>query len=87
VDRVLLQCYAGGSGNNPCGWEGLFGDDIEVYPGIWTSIPATIIDTMTAWRNECCTSGGWLWLYDEFDNNPSRVQAAASAINAVFAPG
>ncbi len=32
VDRVDLQCYSGGAGNNPCNWN--FGS-IPVYAGLW----------------------------------------------------
>ncbi|VUD56325.1 Extracellular exo-alpha-L-arabinofuranosidase [Thalassocella blandensis] len=86
VDRVDLQVYAGGGGNNPCHWD--FGA-IPIYPGMWSNeaSPASVQSRMNDWKNSCGhkVKGGFMWLYDDFDNS-GRVQEYSSAINNVFPP-
>jgi hypothetical protein len=80
VDSVHLQAYAGGSGNNPCsGWN--FGS-VPVFPGLWDQddSPAQVQSIMTTWHNQCGITGGFMWLYDDFDGT-TRVAEYAAAIN------
>lgn len=83
VDALYLQAYAGGSGNNPCSWN----LGLPVYPGLWSrdDTPAQVQSQMQSWKNSCSTvtQGGFMWLYDDFDNGP-RVAQYATAINNVF---
>ncbi|THU40581.1 T9SS type A sorting domain-containing protein [Niastella caeni] len=85
VDRVDLQCYAGGAGNNPCNWN--FGN-IPVYAGLWDQEKTTsqVQSQLTTWRNNCGVDGGFMWLYDDFDNT-TGTEAYAAAINNVFGGG
>lgn len=78
IEDVHIQCYAGGSGNNPCTWEGYFASEINVMPGVEDG--GSIGSQMASWNNQCGIIGGWLWLYDDFDGNSSLVQQYASAI-------
>ena len=88
IDRNYLQCYAGGAFNDPCSASWDFG--IPVYPGLWggtgRDTPGTVENRMNGWKNECGISGGFMWVYDDFDNSP-RVAAYASALNRVFLDG
>ena len=85
VDRVDLQCYAGGAGNNPCNWN--FGN-IQVYAGLWDAEKTTsqVQSQLTTWKNNCGVDGGFMWLYDDFDNT-TGTEAYAAAINNVFGGG
>ena len=82
VDRIDLQCYDGGAGNTPCGWN--FGS-IPVYAGLWdiNKTPAQVQSQLTTWKTSCNAKGGFMWLYDDFDNSSVTAQYA-SAINAAF---
>ncbi len=79
IEDVHVQCYAGGSGNNPCTWNGYFASNINVMPGVLDG--NNIGSRMAGWNNECGITGGWLWLYDDFYGNLNTVQRYASAIN------
>lgn len=81
VDLTYLQGYAGGSGNNPCSWD----LGIPVIPGLWSryDTPAQVEAQMRSWKNNCDIAGGFMWLYDDFDNSP-QVGEYAGAINSVF---
>jgi hypothetical protein len=85
VDRIDLQCYAGGAGNNPCNWN--FGS-IPVYAGLWDAEKSTsqVQSQLNTWRNNCGVDGGFMWLYDDFDNT-TGTEAYAAAINNVFGGG
>ena len=85
VDRVDLQCYAGGGGNNPCNWN--FGS-LPVYAGLWDAEKSTsqVQSQLTTWKNNCGVDGGFMWLYDDFDNT-TGTEAYAAAINNVFGGG
>ena len=85
IDRNYLQCYAGGQFNNPCAQTWNFG--IPVYPGLWGGNGRDSVESvrnrMNGWKNQCGISGGFMWLYDDFDNSPA-VANYANAINDVF---
>ncbi|MBW8683802.1 T9SS type A sorting domain-containing protein [Chitinophaga rhizophila] len=87
VDRVDLQCYAGGAGNSPCNWN--FGS-IPVYAGLWDAEKTTsqVQSQLNTWKNSCPSriSGGFIWLYDDIDNSP-QTAAYATAIRNVFGGG
>ncbi|WP_282087893.1 T9SS type A sorting domain-containing protein [Aquimarina algiphila] len=88
IDRNYLQCYAGGSANNPCSSTWDFG--IPVFPGLWggsgQSSVSTVESRMNSWQNNCGITGGFMWIYDDFDSSPS-VAAYAGAINNALSPG
>jgi hypothetical protein len=79
VDRVYLQCYDGGAGNNPCDWN--FGS-VPVYPGLWVNDSKTAIrDKMTNWKNNCGSKGGFIIGYDNENMKPAEY---AAILNALF---
>ncbi|PQJ72670.1 DUF7402 domain-containing protein [Polaribacter butkevichii] len=87
VDRNYIQCYAGGAGNNPCQTKWDFG--ITNIGGRWGASnresPSQIQNVMQNWKNSCSSKagGGFIWIYDEFDNTPQTAQYA-NAINTAF---
>lgn len=87
IDRVDLQCYAGGAGNSPCNWS--FGS-VPVYAGLWDAEKTTsqVQSQLTTWKNSCSSilKGGFMWLYDDFDNTPGTANYA-TAIRNVFGGG
>jgi hypothetical protein len=87
IDRVDLQCYSGGASNSPCNWS--FGS-VPVYAGLWDAEKTTtqVQSQLTTWKNSCSSiiKGGFMWLYDDFDNT-SGTAAYATAIRNVFGGG
>lgn len=84
IDRNYLQRYAGGAGNDPCSATWDFG--IPVYPGLWGGTthdsPETVENQMTTWKNSCGIDGGFIWLYDDFDDSPEVAQFGFALRNA-----
>lgn len=87
IDRVDLQCYSGGAGNSPCNWS--FGA-VPVYAGLWDAEKTTsqVQSQLNTWKNSCSSivKGGFMWLYDDFDNT-SGTANYATAIRNVFGGG
>ncbi|WP_367128062.1 lysyl endopeptidase [Saccharothrix sp. HUAS TT1] len=72
VDRVYLQCYSGGSGNDPRTWQDALG--MPVDPGLWCKhgpdcdwddSPAEVEDRMRQWQESAGIVGGFLWSYPD----------------------
>ncbi len=84
IEDVHLQCYAGGSGNNPCTWDNYFASEINVMPGVEDG--GSIAGYMSNWNNQCGIAGGWIWLYDDFYGNSNTVQSYSAAINNNITP-
>jgi hypothetical protein len=94
VDRVYLQCYAGGAGNNPGTWNSYF-TGLKVIPGIWGvasdpsgSTASQAEAQMTAWHTAYGIPGGFIWLYDNIAANTSGGTPAdyATAVNRAVDP-
>lgn len=83
IDLLYLQAYAGGSNNNPCDWD----LGLPVIAGLWSKDyqPKALEQKMQTWQQACPTTvqGGFMWLYDDFDNSP-KVKGYSQAINNVF---
>ncbi|SHG22935.1 hypothetical protein SAMN04487965_3565 [Microbulbifer donghaiensis] len=81
VDLSYLQVYDGGSANNPCNWD----LGLPLVAGLWSRevSPAQLQSRLQNWTESCAIEGGFMWLYDEFNNSPGVV-SYADAINAVF---
>jgi hypothetical protein len=90
VDRVYLQAYAGGTGNNPATWTSGLG--MPVDPGLWSKngtgcasgdSPASVESKMRAWHTSANIPGGFMWLYDDIQKCSSVGTSAqyAAAIN------
>jgi hypothetical protein len=96
VDRVYLQCYAGGANNSPSTWNSYFAGT-KVMPGMWCrhgtacaegNTPAEVGAQMAAWRASADSSGGFMWLFDDMQTCSSQGTAAdyADAINQAVDP-
>ncbi len=81
IDRVMIQCYDGGAGNNPSDWN---------FPGISTRHAGrtnyqtdmeTSIKQMADWKESGAASGGFVWVYNDETWN---LNAWASAMNRTF---
>jgi len=75
VDRIYLQCYAGGASNNPCSWNV---GGVPIYPGLWggtTHMSASQVQSKLATWNSCL-SGGWIWLYDDIIGSMASYNTA-----------
>ena len=90
-DRIYLQCYAGGRGNQNTikQWSEAFGCD--VIPGYWCNNTESPSDSMTAatvksnlLRYTDYIEGGFMWLYDHMENlaAPNSVKDYSEAIVA-----
>ncbi len=81
IDRVDLQCYAGGGWNTPAGWSGVFGD-LQVAPGLWCypndngDTPSSVASKMTNWNNSNNISGGFMWLFDDMLSHQGQYPIA-----------
>ncbi|MCC3371522.1 discoidin domain-containing protein [Cohnella sp. REN36] len=90
VDRIYLQVYDGGAGNNPSTWSSQLG--MTVMPGLDSktssrgNTPAQVNSRMSAWKASAGIAGGFIWYYDAILNNPSGGSAAdyAAAINGAL---
>lgn len=89
VDRVYLQCYAGGSGNSPSSWSKTMG--MKVIPGLWClnsssggDSASSVKSTLTGWKDS--SAGGFMWLYDDMMklSSPNTTADYANAINSAF---
>ncbi|MEN6308995.1 MAG: LamG domain-containing protein [Anaerohalosphaeraceae bacterium] len=68
VDRVYLQCYEGGAGNNPGTWNGYF-SGLKVTPGLWCystgQTPSQVATKMSTWKSAYDIAGGFMWYLDD----------------------
>jgi hypothetical protein len=79
VDKIYLQWYEGGAGNNPCDWNI---NNIELQTGDLNYENAnTVIDKMTRAKNNCNSKGGFYWVYN--DNN-INLPELANRVNTIF---
>lgn len=84
IDRVDLQCYSGGSANDPDTWNDYF-DGLQVTPGLWCysngQSPSQVQSQMTEWNLTDNIAGGFIWLLDDMvsylDTYPIANYAAA----------
>ncbi len=96
VDAVYLQCYSGGSGNNPAAWNNYFGG-MKVQPGLWCKhgtgctsgdTASTVATKMTNWKSSAGITGGWMWLLDDMlkCTNSSMAQYASAISSFSVSP-
>jgi hypothetical protein len=80
VDRVMIQCYDGGAGNNPSNWN---------FPGIERHAGRTNYQTsmdesiqqMATWQKNGAATGAFVWVYND---ETWDLNAWASAMNRTF---
>lgn len=90
VDKIYLQDYAGGTGNDPAQWTTALG--MPVIPGLWSKngtgcgagdSPATVQSKMTAWKQSANIPGGFMWLYDDIQKCSASGRTTADYANAI----
>ena len=91
VDRAYLQCYSGGTGNDPKQWSQALG--MSVDPGLWCrngagcaegDSPAQVASQLQQWHSSADIPGGFIWLYDDIKHcEPSTGFTAADYARAV----
>ena len=87
VDRIYVQCYAGGAGNNPADWAKQFGT--KVIPGYWClhGGEGDTAKTVEQKLKNCGDdiTGGFIWFYDDSKKlgKPNTTKDYADAINSV----
>lgn len=86
VDRIYVQCYAGGAGNygQLASWKNAFG--MDVIPGLYnTESTGNTAAAMGSYlkKNSGYVTGGFMWLWDEMENtgSPNSVADYGKAIN------
>lgn len=89
VDRVYLQCYDGGAGNNPTSWASTLG--LKVVPLLWVTndskpsqgtTAAQATSKFTAWNSAGGLAGGGYWNdYDIEKNGLSYSQYGSVLVN------
>ncbi|MFY2564263.1 PKD domain-containing protein [Corallococcus terminator] len=90
VDKIYLQVYDGGAGNNPASWNTSMG--MTVDPGLWSrhgngcasgDSPSSVQTRMSGWKTSAGIRGGFMWLYDDIQRCTAQGTTAqyAAAIN------
>ncbi len=80
-DRVLIQCYDGGAGNDPANWH--FGD-LPLLAGRtnYQTDMATSVAQMQAWHDQANVVGGFVWVYND---ETWSLKDWATGMNRIFA--
>jgi hypothetical protein len=82
VDRIDLQIYEGGAGNNPADWNL---DNIPLSVGMENFSSTTAIkSTMLNWKNTSTATGGFIWVYNDSSYD---LKTYAAAIASDFGGG
>jgi len=82
VDRIDLQIYEGGAGNNPADWNI---NNIPLSVGMENfSSTSTIKSTMLNWKNSSTATGGFIWVYNDSSYD---LKTYAAAIASDFGGG
>ncbi|KAH8890149.1 coagulation factor 5/8 type domain-containing protein [Thozetella sp. PMI_491] len=90
-DRVYLQCYDGGAGNNPASWQTSLG--MKITPIVWVVNDAkpsqsTTVDQaltkFTNWSSTAAVAGGGYWNDYDIEKMGSSYDAYAGVLNTVF---
>lgn len=71
-DRILIQCYDGGAGNNPSDWH--FGNRV-LHAGRMNYQEGGVdacVAQMESWKNNNGVSGGFIWVYNDETWNLNR---------------
>ena len=81
VDRVYLQCYVGGAGNNPITWARYF-PGANLVLGYYNAekTPAQVTETLKTYQH--VAEGGFMWLFDEMMSAGTADDYAAAIKDA-----
>jgi len=83
LDRILIQCYDGGAGNNPSNWNLIDGIPVHggrmYYQDTWDV--EYHIDKFQDWYDNNGVTGGFVWVYND---ESWDLTAWATGMNRVF---
>ncbi|AEO69701.1 uncharacterized protein THITE_2069232 [Thermothielavioides terrestris NRRL 8126] len=91
LDRVYLQCYDGGAGNDPGGWQGALG--MKVVPLLWVvndskpsqgTTAAQARARFAAWNQRDALAGGGFWNDYDIEKMGLSYKEYASVLTSVF---
>ena len=91
LDRVYLQCYDGGAGNEPAAWQSQLGT--KVVPLLWVvndSKPgygvsaAQARDRFAAWSKQAAVAGGGYWTDFDVETMGLSYQDYGGVLTGVF---
>lgn len=91
LDRVYLQCYDGGAGNDPEDWQSTLG--MEVVPIVWVindskpsygTTPAEANTKFSIWNQQSTIAGGGYWNDYDIEKMGSSYTDYGSALTNVF---
>lgn len=91
LDRVYLQCYDGGAGNNPGTWQTTLG--MKVIPILWVTNDAKPSQGNTAaqaqtkfanWYSQYTVAGGGYWNDYDIEKMGSSYAAYGNVLTSVF---
>ncbi|ORX96551.1 hypothetical protein BCR34DRAFT_677325 [Clohesyomyces aquaticus] len=91
LDRVYLQCYDGGSGNNPATWQKTLG--MNVVPLVWVTndskpsygtTAAQAKSRFTAWKQAGGLAGGGYWNDYDIEKMKSSYKEYGDVLKSVF---
>lgn len=81
VDRIMVQCYDGGAGNNPSNWHI---NGITLHAGRMNYQDGGMsgsINQFQSWKNDNGVTGGFVWVYND---ETWDLNAWATRMNRVF---
>jgi hypothetical protein len=91
LDRVYLQCYDGGAGNDPRSWQSSLG--MKVVPLVWATndskpgqgaTVAQATSMFVGWRKESGVAGGGYWNDYDIEKMRSSYTAYGGVLMDVF---
>ncbi|KAI1097533.1 hypothetical protein F4804DRAFT_347111 [Jackrogersella minutella] len=91
LDRVYLQCYDGGAGNNPASWQSMLG--LKVVPLVWVTNDSKPSQGITAaqamskfqgWNMQSALAGGGYWNDYDIEKMGLSYTAYGDVLKSVF---
>lgn len=91
LDRVYLQCYDGGAGNDPAGWQTTLG--LKVVPLVWVTndskpsygtTPAQAQTKFSGWQSRSTLAGGGYWNDFDIEKMGSSYTDYGNVLKTVF---
>ncbi|KAK3370419.1 hypothetical protein B0H63DRAFT_552381 [Podospora didyma] len=92
MDRVYLQCYDGGAGNNPASWQSALGG-IKVVPLVWVTndskpgqgtTAAQARSKFSGWNKGSALAGGGYWNDFDIEKMKLSYKDYGDALTSVF---
>lgn len=79
VDRVMVQCYDGGAGNNPLSWN-FSGIERQAGRTNYQTDMETSLAQMQTWKDTGAATGAFVWVYNDESWNLNQWAAGMNRI-------